>query len=143
MPDPVYGRGGFNVEGDVLSHLGRPSEISQADLTPARSPRQEIDLSRVEALRAFAIDMNRRGAHVVVAYPPQMSVAHAADLVNIAAVDSILRSRLKRVVQFASTPEEFVYDPSLFFDTTYHLTRAGREIRTQTLIRFLRTVVEE
>ncbi len=37
------------------------------------------------------------------------------------------------------SPRDFVYPGSLFFDTRYHLNAAGRELRTQAVIRILRS----
>ena len=53
-------------------------------------------------------------------------------------VDAQLSNRLKR-----TTPQRWIFEDRLFFDTPYHLNRIGREVRTQQLAGVLQAVVNE
>ncbi len=42
------------------------------------------------------------------------------------------------MIEIISTPEDFIFDDNLFFDSIYHLNKKGREIRTDKLIEVIK-----
>ncbi len=88
-----------------------------------------------EGIKNFEIELNKKGARLFISYPPlQASAFDMADQ-QIKMVDSSLK---KYNFSFLGTPEDFKMPDSLLFDSPYHLTGKGGELRTLQLITYLR-----
>jgi hypothetical protein len=61
--------------------------------------------------------------------------------INIPAIDSLRRKIAGGAsIPIVGTPADFVYPKQYFFDTRYHLTGEGRDLRTLKMIQVLRAV---
>jgi hypothetical protein len=137
-----YTRQGLNQAGDYTAHYRETATLSAEPLeSPVfRPPMVRPMTPRVRAaLERFARHCHERGARFVFSCPPRPREVLQP---QAAAVEGIVQS-LRRVPQLAvlDTPSEQVYDRSLFYDTAYHLTKAGARQRTSRLIRELREVL--
>jgi hypothetical protein len=138
--DPVYNRSAFNANGDVVSHLTRPTpphvnfpkELRLLGATDASCP-------TIIALNKFRQICVERGATVLLAYPAVVSdyYKQTENLHNINLLDANLRQQTKLVV--LGTPAENVYPMEDFFDAINHLTREPRSERTRRLLADLRS----
>jgi hypothetical protein len=140
--EAFYTRQGFNEAGDYIAHYRERATLSEEffDGPLFRDPMVRPMTPRVRAaLERFARHCQQRGARFVFSCPqrPRKLLRRQA-----AVIEGIVQS-LRRIPQLAvlDTPSEQVYGLTLFYDTGYHLTRAGARQRTTRLIRELRAVL--
>jgi hypothetical protein len=136
-------RRGFNEWGDLRAHYGQPPRITVENLQNARlvPPRQTWPSPAVRVtLERFARDCHRRGILFAFTFPPQppQSLRHYREVVS--QIATALRAIPYLVV--LDSPQVQSYDPTLFFDTGYHLTEPGATQRTDRLIAALKAVLE-
>ncbi len=118
---------GFDAQGDLVSHLGMEWPLPRTDGTPASTP---IDPGVVPLLRSFQDEMEARGVRVMISYTPLEASFYAANQAGIDNIETVMRAAGLNVV---SSPRDYVYDESVFFDTVFHLDAEGREIRSRRL----------
>jgi hypothetical protein len=131
---PIYARTAFNENGDMVRHLGRPSQDFWRDHIDRL--KGEINAAAVARVKKTAKALRSRGIafHVVFPAIPKSYWKVNRDLANRVA------KHLESLS--ANTPESSVYEDSLFFDTNYHLNEQGREIRTRELGEILTPVLQ-
>lgn len=128
VPHTRIGRMYFNRYGDYLEHLGRSVgwQVPQVDLSEfAVCPDA---MAQLKSFRSFA---DSRGAKVVLIPPPIPSKNHAAELKAYA---ELLRLEKETGIQVSGTPRRYTFPVAEFYDSCYHLMRAGREARTRLVI---------
>ena len=136
--DLVYRRDAFNTHGDVVSHLDRGS--GDGGSRPLFLPGESTQLvgEAFELLAEAIVSIRERGGEPLVSYPSISTTAYQ----DSEPIISRIRMRLEGVptVQVVGSPEDFLLPPDRFYDSPYHLTRDGRQERTQRLIERLRLV---
>jgi len=124
----IYRSDAFNEYGDVVAHL---NQAPRPDRVAATSTRMEGEFNQqaLDAIARCARRLAARGAGFLVFYPP---VAARYWAVN----SDLVRQVAARMPEqwTLTTPEEWVFDDRLFYDTAYHLNRVGRELRTKKLV---------
>lgn len=133
----IYGRGFFNEHGDLTSHLSDDRRFNPALEREEMVPELTYDRTHpevTELLNEFHRSSRARGIRVVLTFPPYPRSLSGSEE-RIAEWTRQLRSELE--VPVISEPRAYQYADSLFFDLVYHLTRKGRELRTDRLIRDL------
>lgn len=120
---------GFNANGDLTTHLGvrQPGgtlEIEE-DLPPF-----ELEPEVVPLFKSFVEEMSRQGVRVLISYSSVERSFYEQHRQAIDGWDAIFRANEFTV---PSPPSNYVFDPSMHFDTVYHLNEVGRAIRSQTL----------
>lgn len=131
--DGIYSRKSFNEVGDVVAHLDMPpaKDLANRYLFRYRPWNEEIQL-----LNEFYQFCQKKKVAVVFMFP-----AYAESEFNRNS-ESILRlyENLQKSLQIpiAGTPQDFVFNDSLFFDSIYHLNRFGRDLRTEKVIELLK-----
>lgn len=129
-----YVRSAFNEYGDITRHhdLGRRNiTITQFASTSPDSITRVID-----RLNQFSDHCRREGIAVFYSYPPLFR----GQLQAYAEIIHDIASNLTRRLHFPilDTPEEMGFTADYMFDHEYHLTLAGKQIRTNRLIARLR-----
>jgi len=83
-------------------------------------------------LNSFAAAARAKNARVYYLGPPIPESRYAARKHAFAAYDQRMRRELE--IPILSAPEDFVLPDDKFFDSNYHLNRAGRRLRTEKII---------
>jgi hypothetical protein len=130
--DPVYELEAFDAHGDAVAHLDLPHDpgLFAAAFRPIQGSLNEAAFA---AIAECVATLRARGATMVVVYP---TVA--------AAYWTLHRDAAREVAAHMppawtlTTPDEWVYEDVLFYDTQYHLGREGRRRRTERLAGILR-----
>ena len=138
--NPVYNRHSFNDRGDVISHLGKKGMNPDSIFVRGLPPMKTFNKKTIDDLNSVVETASATGARSYFLYPSFMVRAYK---VSDASIDS-LRSRIAKdsKMPMVGHPRDFVYPDSLFFDTRYHLTGAGRALRTVKMIDVLRVTGE-
>ncbi|OYW87805.1 MAG: hypothetical protein B7Z22_03760 [Hyphomonas sp. 32-62-5] len=128
----------FAPTGDLIGHKGVAwtGVIEQGTKLHTTG----IDPTVVPAIKAYAKAMEAKGVHVMVSYTPAMRHYYDANKTEIDSVHEALTTG-PDAVKAPSPPSSYVYDPSLFFDTVYHLKAETRHVRAQKVADDLRTAL--
>jgi hypothetical protein len=138
--ESLYRRDAFDERGDMVAHLrlpGSPGKVSRERLFADCGP--GLDEGAFAALERFRAHAERRGARVVFDYPAIPAPHFQASSAWIGRIHGELRRRGS--VPLLSGPRETVLPISGFLDTPYHLTEAGRRVRTRGMVERLRTAL--
>lgn len=136
--NPVYNRNSFNQYGDVVAHLGKNGMDPDSIFVKALPPLKDFNRGTLSDLEAIAGDARSAGAHSYFMFPSYIDRSY---IINIPAIDSLRRKIAGGAsIPIVGTPADFVYPKQYFFDTRYHLTGEGRELRTLKMIEVLRAV---
>lgn len=131
----LYSRSLFNASGDAVGHYGlatRPyTEFAK------KSGNITILNDSIVRLKQFVNEVQRRGGSAILLPPviEQNSFDNIADLIL-----KVERALEIADVPFVATPGQFVVPRSLTFDTPYHLTKEGVELRTSQTIDIIETM---
>lgn len=140
--EKVYRRDLFNSFGDIALPDSTQSVLDTVrfggNTGHARRPMRPLDRNAVQLIRTFADGALQRGATVYLLYPPMVAGAFQDDQAFITATRQELESVLPPAVTILGEPTDFVYAPNNFFDTQYHLTPHGRDVRTAHFLGLLR-----
>jgi hypothetical protein len=128
-PSPVYHRAAFNAEGDVVSHLDRPSQDSRKDTSKLDPP---FEVESIAVLNEFARFATSRNARVYFLFSAVTTGEYRRNTDAIQFVCEALHERT--TLTLLDTPPGAVYSEDYFFDTSEHLNKQGREIRTGKLV---------
>lgn len=129
----VYVRHGFNAWGDMVAHLDQPSPSGFAGAISeikVLSPNPAIQL-----LNTFDRSLDTAHVRAFLIYPPIPINIYKSQRANFAALDKLIKADLDFPV--IGSPQDFIYAGKYFYDTTYHMNRAGREIHTNHVIDML------
>ena len=136
--NPVYNRNSFNQHGDVVAHLGKKGMDPDSIFVKALPPLKDFNRGTLSDLEAIAGDARSAGAHSYFMFPSYIDRSYN---INIQAIDSLRRKIAGGAsIPIVGTPADFVYPKQYFFDTRYHLTGEGRDLRTLKMIQVLRAV---
>lgn len=122
-----YERKSFNAYGDVVAHWELPSSIIRS--TPLKG---EIYSDAFEYVSQFERIVNQKGAQLFLSYPCWNETSFKLNEKIVIQIKNELESRNFKIL---GTPEEFSFNESLYFNSTYHLTKRGQLIRTERLIK--------
>lgn len=126
----VYARHSFNEYGDAIGHLNKATPEHKGfddKLVFAYRYYEGID-----KINSFYESCKAKGVKVVMLYP---ALAQSTYLVNKEVINRY-QSDFSKNAKFPilNTPTSLVFPDDFFFDTFYHLTKQGREIRTSKII---------
>ena len=92
---------------------------------------QDACMETLAYIKDFKNECEKKGI-ILLLFPPAVAHTEAeANLSYINWVDSLLQ---ENATPFCTPPNRYVYNDTLFFDTPYHMTKLGVQIRTQQLI---------
>jgi hypothetical protein len=93
-----------------------------------------------QILQEFNRRMRAKGVQVLFSYPPVADTYYEKYKGPIGQIHKLLTAQGDAVAP--SAPSEFVMPEAWFFDTVYHVTRHGREVRTRKLVADINTVLQ-
>lgn len=125
----VYNRKAFNVYGDVVAHHGRAAKQVQ--------PRKLNELpvtAHIERLVDFRDSVNHREAIFLFSYPPYPTASFNRSKEFIDTFQGLMEAHFKEK-ELLGTAREYAFSDHLFFNSVYHLTEEGKQLRTEQLIK--------
>ncbi len=129
---PLYHKNTFNQYGDATKHWNAPP-IAIA----AAKVEGTLDPAAFDCLNAFITNIEAKGGTVLVSYPCYQASSFDKSLKYIHSLDSTLQ---KNNIQLLNTPQRYKMKDEHCFDTYYHLTKEGLNLRTQLLIEDLKKI---
>ena len=130
----VYDRKAFNSYGDAFIHWNLPKKkiISQSSIG------EKFNEETITNLKNFKSYIESKQAKLFITYPCFQDSSFENSKEKIKMVDYNLRQNGFSVISF---PERYKMDNSLMYNTVYHLTKKGVDIRTSLLIEDLKKVI--
>lgn len=126
----IYSVNSFNKYGDAYFHWNQSPQKGEPD-QPISLPFNKDILIK---MKKFEQDIKAKGALLYITFPCYGASSFANNEVQIAKVYSELKNSHFSIL---STPQEYKMPDSLIFNTNYHLTKQGVDIRTNLLIQDL------
>jgi hypothetical protein len=130
-PDPVYRANGFTERGDITSHHGLP-------MRPSHRIQPSVYFEPYSVPRFWSIvaqlneEAGKNGAQLVFSWP-----VNARSSYKSAFHEAMARELKEHGYQVAGVPEDYIYPDTTFYDTHHHLRAAGRQLRTDRMVRDL------
>jgi hypothetical protein len=129
----VYCRDAFDTtNGDVIAHLDSPHYS-----TLAGSALKYEYWPGIRAINHFAEYAQNRNVKVYFLFPDYAASFFQKNRHIIGQYESDVNKDLK--IPVLNTPIDFEYPDSIFYDTEYHLLRAGRKMRTDRFIQLAKS----
>lgn len=128
----VYDRDVYNGNYDVIAHWGVP-----AKKFPIRSLKGEVNKEAFIMLEEFLDHMEKQNIQVFISYPSLNR--SSLNITDTALVSEIEHNLHLLKVPILGTPKRYSFPDSLYFNTHYHLTKAGQVLRTQYLLEDLQS----
>jgi hypothetical protein len=132
----VYDRRNFNQWGDFIGHLDQPNKTKLADHFGRLDPSN----SSIQLLNSFYRSCRAMDAQVFFIFPGIPSNDYFAHEKDFIAINKKFRKELD--ITILGTPQDFIFPDEYFYDTVYHMNAVGRDQRTDRIIKFLSTVIE-
>lgn len=130
----IYDRKAFNIYGDAFVHWKLPGENPK----PYPAITENFNEDAIQALINFRKLIEQKKAKLYVTFPGYQYTSYKINFEQIKQVQQKLKDNHFNLI---SSPEEFIIPDSLMFDTPYHLTRKGVDLRTGLLIKDLKKVI--
>lgn len=129
-----YDRKAFNQFGDASFHWKLPSENPKP--YPAITAGFNEDI--LQTLAYFRAVISQKKAKLYITFPGYQATSYKINQTQIQQVQQKLQDNFYILI---STPKEFIIPDSLMFDTPYHLTKKGVDLRTGLLIEDLKKAI--
>lgn len=122
----------YNRWGDGTYLLDYHNEIVIDEENGTIPTENQISLEVLHQIQVFKQEVEKQGGMVYISYPSMWNRQFDPQATQAESLDQLLRSKLPGMV--ISIPGEYVYRRPLISNTSYHLNREGRAIRTKQLI---------
>lgn len=139
-PPPPYRREGFNKEGDMVDHYLLPAPGVGNELfrvTVSESHLQSV----IARLAEFKAECKKKNIRVFFFPPaiPEPRLRENAEALH--QIDAALKAAFPGAV--LAGPEQVVQPETQFFNSNYHLTKAGGTVNTERLAEYARVIFPE
>lgn len=126
----IYERSSFNQYGDAVAHWS-----SDSFEFPANILKGHYNYKLVEYLKDFDKEMIEIGVKVFITYPCFDAISFDANVDKIHLHEKIIK---ESGVKILGTPGRYRFEKEYCFNSPYHLTKKGAEVRTLLLIEDLK-----
>ena len=128
----VYFRNAFSQKGDLRSHRNNAGRAIEINIIQMKF--DEIN-ERVKVINNFVKNIESKGAKIHLIHPTVARSVYEKNKAELVKFDKLQNSQL--TAKYISKIDDFVYPDSLYFDSFYHLNKAGLNIRTKKLIELI------
>lgn len=132
----IFTRDSFNEYGDEVAHYGLPSSVHSGEVPSSYT---KISHRSISELYRFDSYVKSRGAQLIMIAPSYPKPQYDLDKVVISAIEQEVQ---EIGVPYGIKPEDGTYPDSLMFNSFYHLTEIGADMRTQQLIELLKNTID-
>jgi len=129
----IYGRRCFNQYGDIHAHWNLEGiKVSPREISGEYNP------VMIKYLKAFQSEVEEKGGHLLINFPCFQDSSFDISSSKIKFVENKLS---ENGFSLLASPARYRMKNELFFDTEYHLTKTGVDIRTKMMIEDLKTAL--
>jgi hypothetical protein len=125
-----FSKSGFNSYGDYVAYLNEPS-LNHIRLEVVNTaPFNNFSLKYLKRFNNYVLNHQ---AEMFIIYPSYANTTYRLNEQSITKLNRMLKQTFPNG-NVLSSPLDYVFDDSLFFDSQYHLSKNGRGIRTDKMI---------
>ncbi len=129
----IYSVNSFNEYGDVYTHW----LMKQKKIKPNLGINDDYNPNTIELINDFRIDLKKKNASLFLTYPGFQASSFDNNIKQIKKVENELISSGFELLGY---PERYRINDSLMFNTPYHLSKEGVDLRTQLLIEDIKKI---
>ena len=122
-----YSINSFNQFGDVNAHWNEKRKIVE----PYDEIKGDFNLDVLNYIEEFNNAISNKGATLLVSYPSYQETSFDISKVTI---QKIHKELLKTSLSIIDSPERYKFSDTLIYNTPYHLTKKGVDLRTNLLL---------
>ncbi|CAG5069881.1 hypothetical protein DYBT9623_02618 [Dyadobacter sp. CECT 9623] len=134
----VYHRAAFNENGDAFIHWDLPAK--KVEVTKPETGEEEINNECIALLKDFDKLVKSKSASLFI-IPPAYQSSSFKNQKNL--IQKIHHGLLNNGISLLAPPKDYNFHDSLFFDTNYHLTKTGVDLRTKMVIGDLKAALPQ
>lgn len=123
----VYEKQSFNIYGDVDAHW----DMEKEEVIPYGAIKDEINEELLGAVSEFQTKIQKKNATLYISFPGFQDVSFQNSESKISNLEKVLKANKFSLL---GTPERYRMNNSMIFNTPYHLTKEGADLRTHLLI---------
>lgn len=127
-----FTREAYNKYGDVVSHYGLPSKVHSGFEPVAQGGVSKRSVRELARFKSFVVAQGAEFYMVATPYPEPQYICDSN------AITQIEVELAKKGIAYQIPPVECLFPDSLFFNSYFHLSQKGAELRTSQLIDHLR-----
>ncbi|NWJ52981.1 MAG: hypothetical protein HXX14_19180 [Bacteroidetes bacterium] len=131
----IYDRKSFNSFGDAYIHWKLPRK----KVKPMRKIKGTLNEDIILSLKEFRNIVNQKKARLFITFPGYQDLSFANSKIQIKEIEQELK---KYGFYLLSNPERYIIPDSLTYNTPYHLTKKGVDLRTTLLIEDLKKALK-
>ena len=131
--EDLFTRDSFNVYGDEVAHYGLPSTVHSGEKPALKEGVYAKAIKRLSEFRSFVESQGSKFILVACPYPEQQFA------LDERAISDVEKSVSSAGLSFLIEPRECLFPDSLMFNSFFHLSGEGAEIRTEQLVNRLQT----
>lgn len=129
--EELFTRDSFDIHGDEVAHYGLASTVHSGDKPALNGPVYRKAIRRLACFRDYVQSKGADFIHVACPYPERQFEMDQTVIGEI--IDAVDSAGMK----YQIPPEACVFPDSLMFNSFFHLSGKGAEMRTEQLIRSL------
>ena len=129
----VYSVNSFNEYGDQDAHWG----LEQKKIVPTLGIDYDYNPNTLKLIDDFRIRLNKKNASLYITYPSFQASSFDN---NIKQIKKVQNELINSGFELLGYPKRYRMNDSLMFDTTYHLSKEGVDLRTQLLIEDIKNI---
>jgi len=132
----IYSVNTFNIYGDANGHWNKEKK----SFKPFQKTTSKYNKNVIQLIKQFETKLHQKKAKLYISYPPLQDVSFDNKKEQIQLIEKkLLNTRLI----ILGIPEKYKFSNKMFFNTPYHLTKKGADIRTQLLIKDLKKALNK
>lgn len=129
----IYSINSFNEYGDVYKHW----TLEQTLIVPQKEIEEDYNPNTIKIIDDFRIEAKKKNASLYITYPSFQASSFDNNIKKIKKVENELINNGFLILGY---PERYRMNDSLMFNTTYHLSYEGVDLRTKLLIEDIKNI---
>jgi hypothetical protein len=130
----IYGNNSFNEYGDAYKHW----KLKKEKVKPAYSIKENFNYFVINELLNFKKKLQEKRAVLYITFPGYQATSFEKNRTQIIRIESELK---KKNLLLLGNAKRYKIPYSMFFDTEYHLSKEGLDLRTHLLIEDLKKFI--
>lgn len=125
--DPIYGVNSYNKYGDAINHWN----LAKKNYPVSTAYTEAFNMDIINELKVFESKVKDKNAKIFISFPAYQDKSYANRKAQISKINSLY---IENNFNILGSAERYYIADSLTFDSPYHLTKIGVDLRTKLLI---------
>jgi len=126
----IYARNSFNIYGDAVAHWG----LKRQHFIESDKIQSQFNKKAIIGLKKFENEVLKKGGEVFISFP---GVTEESFDINIESENYVYSQLITNNFKVLGNPKDFRYSDTLAFNSTSHLNKAGADLHSKQIVKFL------